>query len=1192
MYIPFTSSPFPLPRRRSFASCACRRAVEDARADVSQAAPGESSLLASSSTSSSLTTSSDVSSSSGSSTETAATSAAISVSSSSELSTSSSSLDATSRSDGRIVQLELICRYCVEQLELGSHVARHLFGCFFGFCISSSSVDIVLSSSSSDPTLLATSSAASSASALSSSESLATTTSAVSLTSQSSSFAVLTLTSSSSELASSSSVTLSSSTISSSVSISVSEPSTFSTTSLATILSDAESAVSSSTSTSASSSSEISTSDSTAVEVSLTRSASLSSSTISVASAEAALPSSSLETPSTADIPSSSAVPTSITPSSTSGPSSSSAAVASSTETILPTPSASTPTPASAAAATPRTEGQSDPVATPTISDTAASPTPTPSSPSSSSSDITDPSNSSDPSSDSSDVTSLAPATVAVSQPTTDATSGTSGTADDSASDSTSVSSSDVVTSSFSSDVDSTTTSIASDDVVSATTTAGSSESTTTESSDISSGSDGSTTSDVTDVSASSSSSTAVFASSDPEATVTASGDVSATLTLSDALTQASLSFDSTALSTTDTATETASATATSTDDDGDLASRVTSLTGFFSTFTPGGGKAASTQALTSPFPQRIVGSGTSSSDDSTATASSEAQNTPQAVQDTAPSSTTDDSNGDSVSTVPIGNVGEGLTLPSTSGSPTSSLGPSSTVSETNSGVPLADAAKQAMSPATIAGIVISIVGSFALVLVIAFFLLRRRRERARVRALAHESFGPGIPRSGSSQGRHAPSPSRVAFLGIGRSRSQGSNYDDDDGENRGFGAFFARVRGALAPRKENVLREKGVERIREKPVEVYERGLDDGDGSFLPPLAPIRALSPLPPFGGVSSSNVEVTGNVNAVANPFLDPYASNSAAPVEIGRARAPSPSQVPAANVVPVVAPPAAQNDTAPRPDDPFWDPEDLLPPALRLSALKKQTAAWKASPSNSTGPQSESGSSSITTNASVVVPPGLNKVDRTNDTSSVSPRLGLVPHDPFADPGMQLNLDLRNQAASPAEVEDKPVVMPDIFDYRASTTSSDVGAVGGEREGYTSWVSQPGWARSVRSSTSTSSFASVPHQAKVVPPLPAGSTSAYSSSSDGPFSMSGSSVLASSVGSGIGINVDAASNSSLKATPAAGISLGMLRSQSPGGKYDFAFFRDDADGASDAEQRLSYISGESHETGRYQMYGNAL
>ncbi|KAL5526182.1 hypothetical protein ACEPAG_7521 [Sanghuangporus baumii] len=1121
-----------------------------ARADVSQAAaPGESSSLASTSASSSLTTSSDASSSS-TSTETAATSATISVSSSSEVSTSSSSSDATSTSDA-----------------LSTEVASSS---------SSSPVDAVLSSSSLDPTLLATSSAASLTSALSSSESLASTTSAASLTSQSSSSAVLTLTSSSSELTSSSSVTLSSSTISSSVSISASEPATFSTTSSATIFSNAESSVSSSTSISVSTSNEISTSDPATVEVSLTSNTSLTSSATSVTSAATALSSSSIDASSTvADVSSSSAVPNSI------GPSSSSAAIAPSTESVSPTP-ASTPTPTSAAAAAPRTEDQSDPVATPTIPSTAASPTSTSSS-SSSSSDTTDSSNSSDLSSDGNEVTSSVPATVAASQPTI-ATGGNSGSTDDSASASTSVTLSDVATSTVSSDVDSTSTSAAGDDITSATTAATNPELTTAEFSDTSSDPDGSITSDATDISAS------TFASSDPEATATASNDVSASLTLSESLTQASPAFDSTVLSTTDIATETALATATSTDDDGDLAGRITSLTGFFSTFTPGEGKAASTQAPILSFPQRIANSETPSPDQSSTT-TAETQPTP--VQDTAPSSTADDSGDGSAATPPV-NVGGSVTLSSTltGGTSTRSLSPSSTVSGTNSGIPLGDAAKQAMSPATIAGIVISIVGSFALILVVAFFLLRRRRERARVRALAHESFGPGIPpRSGSSQSRHAPSPSHVAFLGIGRSRSQGSNYDDDadDGENRGLGAFFARARGALVPRKENVLREKGIEHIREKPAEVYEQGLNDGDGSFLPPLAPVRALSPLPPFGGVSS-NAEATGNVNASANPFLDAPTSNSVTPVEIGRARAPSTVLVPAANAVPIAVPPAIPNDTAPRPDDPFWDPEDLLPPALRLSALKKQTAAWKASPANSTGSQSGSGPSSIMTNASVVVPPGLNKMERTSNTSSFIP--GLVPHDPFADPGMQPDLDLRDQAASSVEGEDKPMVMPDIFDYRASTTSSDVGPAGGEREGYTSWLSQPGWARSVRSSMSTSSSASVPRQAEVVPPLPAGSTRAYSYSSDGRLSMSGSSVLASSVGSGVGINVDAASNSSLKVAPAAGIALGMLRSQSPERKYDFAFFRDNADGASDVGQRLSYLSGESHETGRYQMYGNAL
>ena len=459
----------------------------------------------------------------------------------------------------------------------------------------------------------------------------------------------------------------------------------------------------------------------------------------------------------------------------------------------------------------------------------------------------------------------------------------------------------------------------------------------------------------------------------------------------------------------------------------------------------------------------------------------------------------------------------------------------------------------------------------------IAFFLLRRRRDRERTRALAHESFGPGIiPRSGSSQSRHAPSPSLVAFLGIGRSRSRGSNYDDDDEENRGF---FGRIRGMLAPRrKEDAMREKGIEHIREKPAEVYERSLGVGDGSFLPPLAPVRSISPLAPFGATPDSDA----NVN-VADPFLDPPPKLVMA-AEGARARAPSPA-LPPSIPIPHPAPVPTQKEQSPRPDDPFWDPDDLLPPALRLSALKKQTAAWKASakPTTTTTISSSSGTTagSVMTNASAVPSSVSRGMERADETRMPSP--GLIPQDPFADPGMQLDRDEnKNNTSSPSE-EDKSVIIPDIFDYRASTGSSDVGAgPGGERDGYNSWVSQPGWTRSVRSSTTSSSSSSAP---QVIPPLPLGSRSTYSS--DGPSSMSSSSVLASSIGSGVGIAVEPPSESSSLRAPADDIALGMLRSQSPDEKYGFGFFRGDADGASDGGHRMSIVSGESYETGKYQV-----
>lgn len=516
--------------------------------------------------------------------------------------------------------------------------------------------------------------------------------------------------------------------------------------------------------------------------------------------------------------------------------------------------------------------------------------------------------------------------------------------------------------------------------------------------------------------------------------------------------------------------------------------------------------------------------------------------------------------------TIAVGSSSVTLTthasLPTGTGSGTNNTGqPGGTASAGN-------APASALSGGAIAGIIISIAGSAALVLLIIFILLRRRRERARAR-LAHESFGPGV-RSASSQSRHAPSPSGVAFLPGFLHGSNRSARSSNDSVRDGPG-FFTRARTLFTPRRFG-MGEKGIgmdqqwEIMNEKPTDVYERGLGDGEGSFLPP--PGRAVSPIAPFpfmSSATSTHSPSNSGGNVSMNPFSDPSSERAVTPVERAKAGTPVPGSTP-----------------VPRADDPFWDPEDLLPPALRLSALQKETAAKKAAAAASSSSVPASGSDGVAPafGFAGVGAYSASSSDAKRNITSPSDLMGPLPSDPFADPGIVASASGPPSNASQGSKDKLPMKMPDIFDFRASGMSDSGADAEAAREGYTSWVSQPGWAS--RSSTRSSGVSNNNSNgiSQQQPPFASSTPSLHTN-------LLGSggddrSVLASSYGSGVGPD----SESSLHTIAAAGdsgVSLGMLRSESP---------RTFGSVSGETSSRVSYVSAESHGSSHYQEFGNAL
>lgn len=347
-----------------------------------------------------------------------------------------------------------------------------------------------------------------------------------------------------------------------------------------------------------------------------------------------------------------------------------------------------------------------------------------------------------------------------------------------------------------------------------------------------------------------------------------------------------------------------------------------------------------------------------------------------------------------------------GLSTVAASTSLTSSATATATGTNNNSG--LASPKSSSLSAGSLAGILISVVGSVILVFLILFVLCRRKRERARVRAIAHESFGNFglLEQAGGARSQirgHASTPSGVAFL---------SEKNEDIGGVKGFIAKVGRL--GSKPRIDQDSEAQQVPQWQDFNV-TNEKPLERSTSAdqFLPNNV-IPQLSPL-----------AISGN-----DPFADNYGKMST------RDDLPGDS-----------------SQTEPQPivtNDPFWDPEDLLPPALRLSALKKKAA------------ENRSDKSTPTTN------------DGTNSSTDSVPSSN--PKNPFADPvsesepaGHLLDEpDFHNSEKTfSLNPKDVPVLMPDIFEMTHNSSNSIIQADAIAREGYASWVSQRHWSTNTAS-----------------------------------------------------------------------------------------------------------------------------
>lgn len=303
---------------------------------------------------------------------------------------------------------------------------------------------------------------------------------------------------------------------------------------------------------------------------------------------------------------------------------------------------------------------------------------------------------------------------------------------------------------------------------------------------------------------------------------------------------------------------------------------------------------------------------------------------------------------------------------------------------------------------------------SFAFLIFIFTVLQRRRRNLDRA-ARAHESFGPGVgPRQarGGSGGRHASRPSVLPFLG-GLRRSEDSN------ESGARAGVFSRL-GGMFQRGNKV-------QLDASSASNAEKGLGFGAGMDNEKALGTAGLSAYGPGQHLPPVDIDV-------ATPLLDsdPFADSHSTefipalppPSSLGFAQ----RQVNNVLVAPFaerqMAAPAPAVPVAPK--DPFWSSEDLLPPAMRTSDIKRVTAAAAAA-------------SSVNTNGilnnEVVLPPPAQEV-------------------PVDDPFMDYT---EPQPAFLAE--------PSTPSQRSETGEKPV------KPGYVSWVTASGWSYGNSSPPST-------------------------------------------------------------------------------------------------------------------------
>lgn len=303
------------------------------------------------------------------------------------------------------------------------------------------------------------------------------------------------------------------------------------------------------------------------------------------------------------------------------------------------------------------------------------------------------------------------------------------------------------------------------------------------------------------------------------------------------------------------------------------------------------------------------------------------------------------------------------------------------------------------------AGIIVSALIGSVIMFLVALLLIRRRRNHDRL-ARAHESFGPGIsPKRAKNGGRHAPRPSALPFLGA--LRRSGDTVSGTSGRSIG-----SRLAIAIPGRREKEPfsasdREKGLsgEVANEK---TYGNSNAFGSGQYLPPVD-LDISTPLldsDPFADSHSTTIL----------PTLLPHVSFESQHKDTGY---PVPAPAPQ-TVLPV------QLRVVPDPDDPFWTPDDLLPPAMRTSEIRRATAAAAAA---------------------------LTSVDtgKDTDTDSLSSDITVKARpqtDPFAD----------DETPRPALIDE-----PGTPGQRSET--------GQNKPGYVSWVTASGWSYGYSSPPST-------------------------------------------------------------------------------------------------------------------------
>ncbi|THH04064.1 hypothetical protein EW145_g5802 [Phellinidium pouzarii] len=319
-----------------------------------------------------------------------------------------------------------------------------------------------------------------------------------------------------------------------------------------------------------------------------------------------------------------------------------------------------------------------------------------------------------------------------------------------------------------------------------------------------------------------------------------------------------------------------------------------------------------------------------------------------------------------------------------------------------------------------IAGITVAIIGSLAIFALLIFVLLGRKSQRV------HNSFKNRKGRADAGCGigiGHATRPSEASFLGGERDEeSRGSSHIGEKHE----GIFFELVRSRFAPHGDgstgasnpqpygllsmagdakNEWDEKGGTKIMEQK-ETGETHIEvDGSLEHLPPTAHL----------------IPSSMRISLEANPYDDPTFPIS--------------TILPAATAIDDVKAMGTTLELATaHAEDPFWDPQDLLPPVLRMIA--------------------EHAHAKTASNAAVPAAAGVPTFDEYTDLSGDLNVDGSKMVNSLAP--TKLETSQINDLTDP--FADKVFMPSEIHKYESSLAI--------QREWYTSWITQTD--RSLRSS----------------------------------------------------------------------------------------------------------------------------